>query len=366
MEFFSFTLSYYLASGLLCFSWIILGFVLFYLYKFKNKELQKTMSNSEFDNLIAKAILESESGNKEELIDMAKGLGIIALIPGIGIVYSSLIFLSLILVILTYKKDLSELLQEIKTDTSKDYIPIIKKYFKNETPFLRAILEYGNHPYNQLIKDNLIELLEIIKDKESELELTLNKTREKNIKNDITNLISKFNKFTRKLNTNFIKTEREKMKSFNKDITNLNNKFKEKTFIIEDFLNYYNLPNKNDKYQIEVKTELLSTYFNENDKDICILKKLLNINENVYCNSIMEVTDILTDTINLIETKINFMNFDLRHDIEEEIKETIRQYILLLTNLDNVYIPTTDKRVTEYEELLDSVIKDIENKKAIF
>lgn len=350
---------YYIAVTLTFIVNYLLNKLFRYLCVKHNRKLYEKLSKDEFafKCLVDKLVIFDEKGYVFLIY--------IGLIPFLGIVINICVLLVNIILILSESyKSLSK--NESDSTIEKDTANLIK-YSKIDLAFIGSIIKNEHYPYRQLISDNFYKLIEIIDKKEFELKKTLNENRKVTINKEIKDIAGKFEELVSSINDNLTKNEINKLNELYRELIKIINGLKNKSLTINEFSNKYRDINKTDNdFNLKSKIKIFSKYFNKDSKRLNTLYDLLESNNLPYIESIINLSDSIIDVVKELECKLDFIPSNLRKTIKEKIENTIEQYILLVITLDEVYVPAKDESISDYSELLDSIISDVKNKKAIF
>lgn len=262
--------------------------------------------------------------------------------------------------------------EDVEDVEFEDNIKLLERYYKNDLNYIKQTIKDGKHPHINIIKENFENLIKLVNKKELILTSTVDRYKIETLSKEIISIIEKYVNLIDNLNDNLVEKELKDMKELNDEILNTINNFKINAITIDDFVCNHHISETIDDVFIKnikekVNDELFATYFtHENKQQYDYLKRLLINDRAQYYNSIIELLYVIIEYIEPLKNKEQYVQYGLKSVIEKGIKTTISNYIELLTVLDRISDLPVDGDVEAYEQLLDSIVDDVKNKKAVF
>lgn len=287
-------------------------------------------------------------------------------------------------------------------------IDILEAYCGYDLSYIKQTINENRHPHINIIKENFNTLIELVDKKKIALNATIDEHKIETLTNEINLIINKYVELVHYINNNLVEEKIIDLKKLNDELLNDRNQLNDNTMDIEDFIKICNDSLKINKKIIwslvENKLIDLKDYNEENfningysfvrNGDIPIklnedflcnllesinpssfnnycskyesLKKLLRNKNTPYYNSIENMFFIIIDYITSLNKSKEFLHESLTILIDQQIECILLNYIELLTVLDKRWKLPNDNNIENYTSLLDEIVRDIKNKKAIF
>lgn len=366
--------------------WLIFS-ILIRQFRNKNEELFKSMSYKKFCELVLNRIfIEDDDVTMENKVKFDfKDISIISFFFSVIPVLHFFVLCELIIftsILFSKDKSLKKIYETLNKDVSSNEdslsnenknILLLKKYNKdNNIENIITAITNKSHPHKEIIKDNLTKLIELIKNKELESETTFSDIKKKEISNEIDSIITKYIALINGISENLITEDLLKLNDLYKYMKDMQLKLNSKALDLNDILktldiNFISKYEKMNDYNIDFingTIDYIERFLN-NDEYIKV-KKILSNNNTIYYKNVSNLIVCIADTIRALDSKLEFLPIDIKEFTIKNINDCLLIFRTVIIELDILSPIISDKNIDDYNNLIDSILEDVKNKKAVF